>query len=115
MKIVINSSFGAFQLSDKAHELYAELKGYKLIKDGSAEFRTFYKNEESDENIIDEYEFNRNDADLVKVVETLGEKAGHGKYCKPKVVEIPDGIEWYIDDRNQGGGEFVAEKHRTWK
>lgn len=115
MKIVINSSYGGFKLSDEAHTLYAKLKGYKLIKDGNDVFRTFYKNEESDENIIDDWSINRSDPDLVKVVETLGEKSGHGKNCKLKVVEIPDGVKWYIDDREQGGGEFIAEKHRTWR
>lgn len=50
MKIVINSSYGGFKLSDEAHTLYAKLKGYKLIKDGNDGYRTFYKNEESDEN-----------------------------------------------------------------
>ena len=115
MKVVINSSYGTFELSDEAHTLYAKLKGYKLIKDGNDVYRDFYKNEESEENIIDEWTFDRSDPDLVQVVETLGEKAGHGKNCKLKVVEIPDNIKWYIDDRNQGGGEFIAEEHRTWK
>ena len=115
MKIVINSSFGAFSLSEEAHILYAKLKGYKLIIDGNKDFCIFYKNEESEENIIDEWTFDRSDPDLVKVVETLGEKAGHGKKCKLKVVEIPDGIKWYIDNREQGGGEYIAEEHRTWR
>ena len=115
MKIVINSSFGAFSLSEEAHILYAKLKGYKLIIDGNKDFCTFYKNEESEENIIDDWTFDRSDPDLVKVVETLGEKSGHGKNCKLKVVEIPDDIEWYIDSREQGGGEFIAEEHRTWR
>ena len=115
MKVVINSSYGAFSLSAEAHALYAELKGYKLIAKGSDDYWTFYKNEESEENIIDDWIFDRNDPCLVQVVETLGEKAGHGKRCKLKVVEIPDGIKWYIDNREQGGGEFIAEEHRTWR
>jgi len=115
MKIVINSSFGAFSLSEEAHILYAKLKGYKLIIDGNKDFCIFYKNEESEENIIDDWTFDRSDPYLVQVVETLGEKAGHGNRCKLKVVEIPDGIKWYIDNREQGGGEFIAEEHKTWR
>lgn len=115
MKVVINSSYGAFRLSDEAHALYAELKGYKLIKDGNDVYRDFYKNEESEENIIDEWTFDRSDPDLVKVVETLGEKSGHGKNCKLKVVEIPDDVKWYIGNHHQGSGEYIAEAHRIWK
>lgn len=115
MKVVINSSYGAFSLSAEAHTLYAELKGYNLITKGSDNYYTFYKNEESEENIIDDWTFDRSDPYLVQVVETLGEKASHGKRCKLKVVEIPDDVKWYIDNREQGGGEFVAEEHRIWR
>lgn len=30
-----------------------------------------------------------------------------------KVVQIPDGVDWYIDE-NEDGSEFVREEHRTW-
>ena len=117
MKIVINSSYGAFLLSEEAHALYAKLKGYNLIKNRNYDddFYSFYKNEKSEENIIDDWTFDRSDPYLVQVVETLGEKAGHGKRCKLKVVEIPDDVKWYIDNREQGGGEFIAEEHRIWR
>ncbi len=80
MKVVINSSYGTFALSVEAHTLYAKLKGYKLIIDGDDHFCTFYKNEESEENIIDDWTFDRSDPYLVQVVETLGEKAGHYRF-----------------------------------
>ena len=115
MKVVINSSYGAFSLSEEAHALYAELKGYNLIKAECFGYQTFFKNEVKDENLVDDWTFDRNDPYLVQVVETLGEKAGHGKRCKLKVVEIPDDVKWYIDNREQGGGEYIAEEHRTWK
>jgi hypothetical protein len=115
MKVVINSSYGAFGLSEEAHTLYAKLKGYKIVK---AEFfgsQTLFKNEVTDENLIDDWTFDRSDPDLVKVVETLGEKADYGKFCKLKVVEISDDVKWYIDNHHQGDGEYIAEEHRTWK
>ena len=115
MKVVINSSYGAFSLSAEAHALYAELKGYNLIKAECFGYQTFFKNEVKDENLVDDWTFDRNDSDLVQVVETLGEKSSHGKNCKLKVVEIPDDVKWYIDNREQGGGEFIAEEHRTWR
>ena len=115
MKVVINSSYGGFGLSDEAHILYAKLKGYNLIKAECFGYQTFFKNEVKDENLVDDWTFDRSDPDLVQVVETLGEKAGQGKYIKLKVVEIPDDVEWYIDNREQGGGEYIAEEHRTWR
>lgn len=54
----------------------------------------------------------RNDPRLVKIVEKLGEEA-NGRFAKLKVIEIPDGVEWEIEEYD--GYEHVAEKHRTWQ
>jgi hypothetical protein len=54
----------------------------------------------------------RNDPDLVKVVEKLGEKA-NGSCAKLRVVEIPSGIDWEISDYY--GNESIEEKHRSWR
>jgi hypothetical protein len=115
MKIVINSSYGGFYLSLESHILYAKLKGYNVITRGDGTYQTFYKNEESDENIIDDWNIDRTDSALVQVVETLGEKAGQGKYIKLKVVEIPDDVKWLINRSETNGGEYIVEEHRTWK
>jgi len=115
MKVVINSSYGAFGLSEEAHILYAKLKGYKIIKEEFFGYPTLFKNEVTDENLIDDWTFDRSDPYLVQVVETLGEKAGHGKRCKLKVVEIPDDVKWHINRSETNGGEYIAEEHRTWK
>jgi hypothetical protein len=56
-------------------------------------------------------DFERDDSDLVKVVNTLGDKA-NGKYSQLKVVKIPDDVEWEIEEYD--GTEWVAEKHRVW-
>jgi len=48
---------------------------------------------------------------IIKVVEELGEKA-NARCAELKVVEIPDGIEWEIDEYD--GIEHIAEKHHTW-
>ena len=53
----------------------------------------------------------RNDHKLVACVEKLGEAAG-GRTANLKVVEIPDDVEWTIEEYD--GSEWVAEKHRTW-
>jgi hypothetical protein len=48
---------------------------------------------------------------LIQVVEELGEKAS-GRFADLKVVEIPDDVEWQIDEYD--GLEWVSERHRTW-
>jgi len=53
----------------------------------------------------------RADPDLVFVVEALG-KESWGSYAELKVVEIPDDIEYTIEEYD--GIEHVAEQHRTW-
>ena len=57
----------------------------------------------------------RNDPILVRVIEEMG--AGHrtrasGEYANLVVVEIPDGVDYEIDEYD--GQEHIAEKHRTW-
>jgi hypothetical protein len=53
----------------------------------------------------------RTDAKLVECVETLGEKAD-GRFAELKVVEIPDDVEWEIDEYD--GLETIHEVHRVW-
>jgi hypothetical protein len=54
---------------------------------------------------------NRTHPLLVRVVEELGEAAS-GRYAKLKVVDVPDGVDYEIDEYD--GIEHIAEKHRTW-
>lgn len=54
----------------------------------------------------------RYDPDLVAVVKKLGEKA-FGPFSKLKIVTIPEGIEYSIE--NFGGREQIAEKHLIWR
>lgn len=58
-----------------------------------------------------ERELSRENPNLIKVIETLGEKA-NGQFSQLKIVEIPDDVEWTIEEHD--GAEWVAEKHRTW-
>lgn len=54
---------------------------------------------------------NRTDPNIVAVVEKLGNEA-NTKYSDLVVVEIPDSIEYEIDDYD--GMETIREVHRTW-
>lgn len=53
----------------------------------------------------------RNHPLVVRVVEELGE-AANGPCAELEVVEIPDDIDWHIDEYD--GQETVHENHRTW-
>ena len=90
MKVIINSCYGGFGLSDQAMQMLKDRKG----------------------NTVDLFYFdeNRDDSDLVEVVERLGYEA-NDDFSKLKVVEIPDGIEYSIEEYD--GLEHVAEAHRT--
>ena len=48
---------------------------------------------------------------LLRVFDELGQDAA-GFCCHLNAVEIPDGVEWTIEEHD--GLEWVAEKHRTW-
>lgn len=53
----------------------------------------------------------RTDKLLVQVVEELGIEA-NGSYAMLEVIEIPDGVDWEIDEYD--GMESIHEKHRSW-
>ena len=90
IKVVINGWYGGFGLSDAALEEYKGLKG---ITDPN-----FYY-----------YDIPRDCPVLVEMVER-GDV--DGDYSELKVVDIPDGVNWYIEEYD--GMEHVAERHRTW-
>lgn len=137
MKLVVNKCYGGFGLSPIAIIEYLKLKGkecffYKknyddklyhrvelhkassydvtLTKDYGETVKDDWKYFESDYFYYGNVE--RNDPDLIKAIETIGEKKSSGSLSNLKVVEIPDDIEWKIDDYD--GIETIHEKHRSW-
>ena len=92
MKVVINGCFGGFGLSDAALQEY---KGRRDITDPD-----FYY-----------YDIPRDCPVLISMIEEQG-TAINGTFSDLKVVEIPDGVNWYIAEYD--GLEHVAERHRTW-
>ncbi len=132
MKIVINACYGGFHPSHKAIMRYAELSGFKLYPYGKgiliSECAGYSKVPTHDlpthEGFRGEIlptipegahfwhrDIERNDPNLVKVVEELGREADTS-VSSLKVVEIPDGVEWTIEEYD--GFEHIAEKHKTW-
>lgn len=90
MKVVINSCYGGFSLSDKALDMYKQLSNKYEIYD---------------------FELDRTDPVLIQIVETLGAEA-NGRFAKLRIIEIPDDIEWEITEYD--GSESVEEVHRKW-
>lgn len=70
------------------------------------------QNKRYDETSLSTYNIDRTDKFLVQVVEELGKKA-NGRFGALKVVEIPDDIEWEIEEYD--GMESIHEKHRSWQ
>jgi len=113
MKVVINARHGGFGLSEKALLRYAELAGFNLaVGEKVSQFTTlYYRDEVKDENIFWEHTIDRDDPHLIQVVEELG-RAASGDFAELKIVEIPDDVQWEINEYD--GSEWVAEVHRTW-
>ena len=93
-KIVINSCHGGFGLSTEAESKYRELAGI------------------TDPNFYSRRNIPRDDAHLIAVVELMG-SAADGEYAELKIVDVPDEVNWYIEEYD--GKEWVAERHRTWE
>lgn len=142
MKVVINSCHGGFGLSEKAVVRYCEIKGQSLwvvpdekysalgiihyrlvppedcVKEPTAEEwhnmtleqRTAHNTLCAEQNFYDR-DVARDDPVLIQVIEELGKDAD-GRHASLKIVEIPDDVEWQIEEYD--GSEWIAEVHRTW-
>jgi hypothetical protein len=140
MKVVINNCYGGFGLSPQAQKMFAKLKGFELFfyhqtkheyNDGKDEYERIDDVEDSycifvltkdlgsvvnkldckHEEWFWDNDIERDDIDLIEVVEKLGKKASN-RYSELKIVEIPDGVEWEINEYD--GKETIEEKHRSW-
>lgn len=144
-KVAINRDWGGFGLSPIATKLYLKKLGkecffYKQTKyehDGGVEEhikitleeaekshfisvytkdmgKTFSKHDNAHYWYENFYE-GREDKILIEVIEELGEKKASGQLAKIKIVEIPDNMDYVIDDYD--GMESIHEKHKvyTWK
>jgi hypothetical protein len=115
-RIVINRAHGGFGLSNEAVIMYLDLAGIdytlKPQADRDAQNRWGDKILVNGKEFHDRYDIARDDPALVAVVRRLGSKA-NGSYAKLKIVEVPAGVVWEINDYD--GKEWVAEVHRTWQ
>lgn len=131
MKLVINKCFGGFGLSDAAYKRLIDLgiptcpwdnqdhgiaisdtEHPESTKDGALSAKRFaalaggryhaswVRNDE-----------HRSHPLVVRVVEELG-PAASGQFAKLTVVEVPDGVDFEIDEYD--GRETVRERSRSW-
>jgi hypothetical protein len=138
MKVVINKCYGGFGLSHEAMLRYAEIKGITVyLEESGYGFFKYYTvpvhqrtpeeagnwyelpfaerqrlNEQWRSEQLYDSDIPRNDDALVQVVEELGSKKASGRFAELKIVNIPDGIDWEVDEYD--GLETVAETHRSW-
>ena len=136
--VVINRCWGGFGLSHKAVMLYAKLSKFKLYPfvekrdaSGNIDFHHHVPYARQKNAFVIHYSFaplnadgtyeeksyffpreiERDDAILLRVVKKLGKRA-NGTHAELKIVEIPNGIEYEIEDYD--GMETVEEKHQVW-
>jgi hypothetical protein len=122
MKVLVNTCFGGFGLSDAAFERYLDLNGTKWYrwKDSFLNIHTTVPKEEYDKLSQPEKnasflwcgQIERTDPILIQVVEEMGSKKASGQHSELTIKEIPDDIEWSIDDYD--GKETIRETHRSW-
>ncbi len=113
MQIVINKCYGGFGLSRKALHRLRELGCAAAIAEtdigekypGTDDVRKKFLGESFLGNI------SRYDELLIQVVNEMGDEA-NGDYAKLRIVEIPNGIAWEIDEYD--GMERIVEQHQSW-
>ena len=137
MKVILNKRYGGFCVSQEAYELYAKKKGieifsydmklingkpaYRKTNAGSSIFNTTFTKDfgdyvEMSDDDFDKYYLNldeshREDPILIEVIEELGKRA-NGPFAKLVIIDIPDGMEYEIDDYDGVG--TLHEKVKKW-
>ena len=140
MKIVINRCYGGFGLSPDAVKLYGEKINIPIYAVELRQRKDFAMDNPTEYILLDKNKYNsmfpwfttkplnedgtivegshffihnieRTDPILIEVVEELGGKAWD-KYSELEVIEIPDGIDYDIEDDD--GFESIHESHRSW-
>lgn len=137
-KIVVNSCYGGFGISEAGMLRYAELKGITLWPETN-QFRmmTYYtvppelrvqqlspeewhaasteermaRNDAYSNQTMHCSDIDRDDPALVQVVEELGAAAAD-QFAELRIADVPDDVKWCIDEYD--GQEWVAEVHRKW-
>jgi hypothetical protein len=101
MKIVINRRWGGFGVSEAVYnELGIPWDGYGYISNLDLDIES------------EDYQQYRAHPLLIQAIEKVGLEESSGTHALLKIVEIPDDVDWYIDDYY--GMEKVHQQHCTW-
>lgn len=113
-KVVINTEYGGFGLSDIAVERYGELKGLGLHKVYVKDSELFHWQTANGDVFIPGLITDRQDPALIQVVEELGIDAVSSPYSRLEVVEIAEGTAYRIGEYD--GLEWIEERDKLdWK
>jgi hypothetical protein len=116
MKVAINVCEGGFSLSDWAFEKLIDL-GWQVTDNPNEESDLLACHCPTREYCLSpKWETKKKELrthpDIITVIEELQHDA-ETEFSKLKVIEIPDDINWVIEDCD--GNEWVSEEHKTWK
>ena len=101
MKIAINKCYGGFGVSKAIYdELGIEWDGYGYLNNGVLGVES------------DNYYEYRSHPKLIAAIEKVGEEKASGDLAEIRIRDIPDGIEWELDEYD--GIETINERHRSW-
>jgi hypothetical protein len=102
MKIAINVCFGGFSVSEEVYkELGIKWDGYGFL--GNKDFGI----------CSDDYLAFRSNTKFIEAIEKVGINQSSGCSSKIKIIDIPGGIDYYIDDFD--GNETIHEIHNSWR
>ncbi len=101
MKIVVNKCYGGFGVSEAVYkELGMKWDGYGYLDNEAFGIES------------NNYLAYRTNEKLISAIEKIGEEKASGDLAELRIVEVPDDIEWEIDEYD--GIETVHEQHRSW-
>lgn len=100
IRVPENEARSAFSFTTLTEDIGERVAHNIIWPDGNAHQAYFGK-----------YDLERDDPDLVAIVEEDAKKYSGG-FASLQVVEIPDDVQWEIEEYD--GLEHVAEAHRTW-
>lgn len=99
-RILINTCYGGYTLSDEARTKYREAIKSLPEPPGLDDY-------------FDEDSVPRDDPLLLQVVDEIGLANASGAFANLAIVEIPDDVTEYMIEEYDGQ-EWVSEKHRRW-
>ena len=110
-KVVYNTCYGGFGLSDVAIKRYAELKGISIYLCPGYVYRNLWAYTETDDSFNCD-DIVRHDHALVQIVEEMG-KESWGEHARLFIREVPDGARYRIDEYD-GVETVILEEEEKW-